>query len=557
MISNTGKETQNPKPSFLETNSRINWIFESWAVTWSLLAIGALLLILFWGFILVTFEAAPAEDALILFRYSRNLRDGQGIVWNIGGLPAEGATDFLWMALLALSSFFLSENIIITALGLGLVFTVSIISLIYLVYRRMQIPPLIFSIVSLLVLATPILIHVSNGYAVPMYTFSLSLVTIFSYFILAHSENPSNSLLAIWALSMLLAGLTRPEGNFFNAIVILIILAFKYRMMREAGTRKAISSLLLLYFLPAFIFWLWRFSYFGLPFPLPFYIKGSTELGNVFNLLTRDSSIHVILSQIPLAIILFWQRDRSNRALRLLYSAIIIFFILYLVGFSQSQNDTFRFQYHTFILALILAGMQIGLFYKNHQMKMTYISIGLITLATMLMTVTAKPLPARAHDLTSTGNELSQWSEYGYTMAVTQAGQLPYFSNWVTLDTLGLNDPRVAIEGLNLDIWDSYNPDLVLLKSTIRGSISIETICDINVNQVVCEMMRNSATYIPVAAISKVRRDGFRPLDNFHIYFLRQDTPNFDEISQALTTLSDEVYLPIPEDVVAFFNISD
>lgn len=553
MSTEPNRETQSSNPKF---DPRIKLLFESRSAAWLLFIIGGLLLILFWGLILITFEAAPAEDALILFRYSRHLRDGHGIVWNIGGPSAEGATDFLWMALLALLSF-LSGNVIITALGLGLAFSMCIISLIYLVYHRLQIPPLIFSIISLLILATPILIHVSNGFSVPMYTFTLALVTIFSYFILNHPEEPQYNLLAAWALSMLLVGLTRPEGNFYNAIIILIVVAFKYRMMRATGIWRAIGLLLFLYFLPGFIYFLWRFSYFGLPFPLPFYIKGSTELGNGFDLLTRSSSIHVILSQIPLAIILFWQRERSNRALRLSYIAIILFFIVYLVGFTQSQNNSFRFQYHTFTLALILAGMQIGQFYKNHQTKMTYISIGLITLATMLMTATAMPLPERAHDLRKSGNELSQWSEYGYTMAVSQAGQLPYFSNWVTLDTYGLNDPRVAIEGLNLDIWDSFNPDLVLLKSEIRGSVSIEVICDINFNQVACEMMRNSATYVPVAAISKVRRDGHRPDDNFHIYFLRQDTPHFDQISQALTTLSDEVYLPIPEEVVTFFNISD
>jgi len=44
----------------------------------------------------------PHEDAYILFRYVDNLVTGQGIAFNPGGPPTEGATDFLWMIALSL-----------------------------------------------------------------------------------------------------------------------------------------------------------------------------------------------------------------------------------------------------------------------------------------------------------------------------------------------------------------------------------------------------------------------------------------------------------------------
>ena len=37
------------------------------------------------------------EDAYILFQYSKNFANGQGIVFDKASGPAEGATDFLWM----------------------------------------------------------------------------------------------------------------------------------------------------------------------------------------------------------------------------------------------------------------------------------------------------------------------------------------------------------------------------------------------------------------------------------------------------------------------------
>jgi arabinofuranosyltransferase len=44
---------------------------------------------------------SPWEDAAMLLRYSENLAAGHGIVWNVGEPPVDGATDFLFMLLVA------------------------------------------------------------------------------------------------------------------------------------------------------------------------------------------------------------------------------------------------------------------------------------------------------------------------------------------------------------------------------------------------------------------------------------------------------------------------
>ena len=50
----------------------------------------------------VDFSIPPFEDAAMLMRYAQHLADGHGIVWNVGGHPVDGATDFLFMAASAL-----------------------------------------------------------------------------------------------------------------------------------------------------------------------------------------------------------------------------------------------------------------------------------------------------------------------------------------------------------------------------------------------------------------------------------------------------------------------
>src|SRR5436305_11085379 len=43
----------------------------------------------------------PEEDAAMLLRYARHLAQGQGIVWNVGEKPVDGATDFLYLLAVA------------------------------------------------------------------------------------------------------------------------------------------------------------------------------------------------------------------------------------------------------------------------------------------------------------------------------------------------------------------------------------------------------------------------------------------------------------------------
>jgi len=53
------------------------------------------------GFLAVLATGHLDEDAYILFTYSHNLAAGHGIVWDWAHGHVEGATDFLWMVLLA------------------------------------------------------------------------------------------------------------------------------------------------------------------------------------------------------------------------------------------------------------------------------------------------------------------------------------------------------------------------------------------------------------------------------------------------------------------------
>ena len=52
---------------------------------------------------LIHWHGLPAEDSLMLLRYASHLAAGQGITWNVGEHPVEGATDFLFLIAVGLA----------------------------------------------------------------------------------------------------------------------------------------------------------------------------------------------------------------------------------------------------------------------------------------------------------------------------------------------------------------------------------------------------------------------------------------------------------------------
>src|ERR1700712_1979998 len=73
----------------------------SWDTTDRLLTLLLALIAIVFTFRTVHWNTAPSEDSLMLLRYTNHLVSGAGITWNVGDPPVEGATDFLYMVILA------------------------------------------------------------------------------------------------------------------------------------------------------------------------------------------------------------------------------------------------------------------------------------------------------------------------------------------------------------------------------------------------------------------------------------------------------------------------
>ena len=110
---------------------------------------------------------------------------------------------------------------------------------------------------------------------------------------------------------------------------------------------------------------------------------------------------------------------------------------------------------------------------------------------------------------------LSGYRDRGYAIATTEAGVVPFVADWRTLDTYGLNDTHIARHGLDQTYWDSFNPAVVL---------------------------NHSARWLG------------RPLVSYHIYFLRRDLLEFDELATKIRSVEGESYARIPKSFVEYFS---
>lgn len=187
------------------------------------------------------FSAPPFEDAAILMRYSQHLAEGHGIVWNVGQKPVDGATDFLFMVLLAaVTKMGLSlEN---GARLLGFSAHLVTVALVYLGIRHFAGSRLLASVSAIFLATGSGLAYVEAAFGTPVFAMFACLTWLLAFIIIEKGETHLTAL--SFALSALITGLIRPEGVFLVGFMLLSILYSK-------GWRTAQKTLI--YFVAIFL----------------------------------------------------------------------------------------------------------------------------------------------------------------------------------------------------------------------------------------------------------------------------------------------------------------
>jgi len=404
----------------------------------------------------------PEEDAAMLLRYSGHLADGHGIVWNIGERPVDGATDFLFMVLVA-AVHGAGVGLERAAQGVGLVAHAATVLVVFLAARRLFVASLALALLSAVFLAVgPGLRHLAAGYGTPLFALACGLTFVLAVR-LAHApaERLSRAALA-FSLAGLAAGLARPEGVFFAVFC----LAALVHARRGLGARTILGRFLLVFLTLGLAYFAWRFSYFGYPLPNPFYKKGAGVL-HWHSL--RQSGRDLFHLGLPfVAVVLVGPFVRATRRMALLTLLPVVAFVCLFVLISDETNYVMRFRYP--VLPAILLGWipaWQGAFAPRFARWPRWLAAAGAAAAIVGLSLVQhqrfRHLEPRRMGLYDAALVLRDYSRYNYALVTTEAGLLPFYSTWRAVDAWGLNDSFVAHHGGITDEYlDRYRPEVIM-----------------------------------------------------------------------------------------------
>ena len=503
----------------------------------------------------VDFSIPPFEDAAMLMRYADHLAKGDGIVWNVGEAPVDGATDFLFMVSSA-GLINLGATVGRAVRGLGYASHILSVLLIYWTCRYLWRANVWMSVLSALYLAVGTgLSYVAVYFGTPFFALAVTCTWILGL-MLVHQSNESFWMSLAFSLAGLITGLIRPEG------AILAILMFVSLILWRNPNR---SRVLIATFISTFIifggaYFIWRWNYFGQPLPNPFYRKGG-------GLLYWDSFNASLLNTFRLSLPFFLAfllglRSKETAKLTGFFLLPIIGFAAAFVLISDETNYGARFQYATVPLVLLTwyplvkelqikaqpaspGGKDGG---KSNWERIIFIA-GAFSIFTALIYYAWQQncsLTSFQRDCTTPyesdgrydlGKVLSEYRDRNYVLATTEAGLLPYYSGWTTVDTWGLNDQWITQNGeVTEEYLDRYHPHVIAFHAHFSPLVPPK-LTEPNLAQDWFRMTITLMNYAEKRGYLLAAIFGDSPYES-HYYYVRPDFEDSARIYRQISTMT-------------------
>ena len=415
------------------------------------------------------------DDSFITFRYSKNLVNGIGPTFNSTLPRAEGYTSFLWMIIMVLPHI-VNFGVVSFSKIFGIFCTIGILWFIWLFIKKEdqenpQVSQIAAGLVIFFYLILPeTAVHTLSGMETALFSFLLIMFAWFSY----SAIKGSISSLSKFPIIGLAVGLTRPESNLVILVIFLVVLF----LIKEK--KKFLKKLAIYYFIPGLIYFIWRWSYYGLLLPLPFYIKA--DAGNLPGLDYVYSFINFTMTSL---LILFATGILGNRKKILITNLIVFLYLTIFIFVTPIMGFDYRFLYPVLPLILVISGLGLIFLLKIPLVNTiwTIKSLGVIWISIVFIfifswnnvfrsnSIISKKLDY-SHGLSVNHIEIGQFlstiddENSQKTLVVTDAGALPYYSGWRTIDAIGLNDPIIALnETEQLRYIFNDKPDILIITS--------------------------------------------------------------------------------------------
>jgi arabinofuranosyltransferase len=421
------------------------------------------------------------EDAFISFRYARNLVQGHGLVYNVGE-RVEGYSNFLWTLMVA-GGMAAGLDPVPLARFLGIGSSLLLLGLVFFSARRLDQPRgatggLLAA--CLVALAPGILIEGVQGLETIFYTLLVTAGMLLGAGART-AEAATGSARPRWILAsaglLALAALTRPDGLGIFGLVTLGALAWRARRSLPILTRWELAAigLFAVIYVP---YWLWRFDYYGYPFPNTFYAKTG---GGIWHVIRGFGYLGRFLLYNPVLTLMTAMMIWPNRAipaaprrpsgiessdpvhtLRWIGIAVITGYLAYVICVGGDFKETFRFIVPVLPLWAILLDATVSRrgwwplaarVAPSGRSRRASMVPAAVLLAVFLNGGLQIPLSSadwvgrRTHDLVrrkACGLYLKSIASPGQALAIHSAGIIPYYSELPTIDMWGVTNLHIA-----------------------------------------------------------------------------------------------------------------
>jgi arabinofuranosyltransferase len=450
------------------------------------------------------------DDTFITLQYAKHLAQGLGPVWNPGGPLVEGYTSPLWVLLLALPEALGSSGPLAAKSFSFVLAWLSIVLSAWLAYLA---TPARRRGARLLAAATPfalgaaywkLAVHAVSGMETTLTACLLAAFACASVLVRSQPSRLGGSTARLdvrphdarWlALLALLSALTRPEAALATGTTIVALV-----VVLERPARARLVKAVLIYAVgPGLVYFVARWSVFGLWFPLPFYVKatGQGSLAGLPHVLAfaRD----FVLAR-PAVCVLSIAGAYSAR--RLLSAPLLGAVACALFFLHPKHIMGFEGRYLVPLVPLLFAACGVGLVgvlswldaALSRSLSARMPNEGLLRLLQracvpaawlLLLASACSPFPsgyasaartwraygegmARAH--IALADELQKHAEEQPrpVIAMLDVGAVAYLSDWIVVDTYGLNDARVALSRrTDLGYVFAQQPELLVLVSEL------------------------------------------------------------------------------------------
>ena len=420
------------------------------------------------------------DDANITQAYARNIADGYGYVYNIGGERVEGSTSALWTLLNTVAFLTPAPLLVIQILCIGIVTGVLVMSV--LITKALTDNQLTPKITILLFNLFPSVFG-WGFFSFMDITLFILLIAVAIYLLHTNKlDKPSVSLLILVAL----IPLTRPEGLLVSFAIFVFWRLFY--VAKKANWTSGLSVVYTTICTFALITGL-RLLYFGYPFPNTYYAKTSSDtLGQILQ--GTEYTLDTLLDEwlgalliVTFIAVLFILRGNNERQKKYTYLAILLV-LGSITTYVYLGGDYFAGgRFYQFLIPLLLPLVAICLVYVRSKLTESIGNSVFACVALFLFWITTvdyvtpgvtkfdNPLRVAKNER-ATGQHLEELFGGELSVSVIAAGGIRMTYSGMIYDLLGLNwtemahsytsDTSLAAShgGFNPDLFMRTKPDI-------------------------------------------------------------------------------------------------